>query len=91
MKKSTCKHLKYFQKLLLKKAYFDEDRHILFFTYPKGGWMNKTPVIDGVPLEYVGEHDDGELPLNKIIDYNNIKEWKYCPSGKPIFGFMSKF
>jgi len=90
MKKSTYKHLKHFQKLLIKKSHFDEGRCSLFFTYPKGGWM-KSPVIDGIPLEYVGEHDGGELPLNKIIDYKNIKVWKYCPSGKPIFGFISKF
>jgi hypothetical protein len=84
------KHLKHFQKLLLKKAYFDEDTCALFFTYPKGGWM-KSPNIGGIPLEYVGEHDDGELPLNKIVNYKDIKEWKYCPSGKPIFGYISGF
>ena len=90
MKKITTKHLKHFITLLRHEAAFDQGNKSICFTYPRGGWVT-APVIDGKTLEFVGAHDDGELPLNKIIDYSNIKEWKFCPVDKIIFGYISGF
>lgn len=50
-----------------------------YYTYPKGGWMKMMPEIDGKPLEYVAEHDDGNRPLNKITNPDDT-----C--GKAIMG-----
>lgn len=56
MKKKTLKTIQYMLMLMKrKKAYFFKDeKGDLYWTYPKGGWINP-PTVDGVPLEYRGE------------------------------------
>ena len=56
MKKKTLKTVRNMLRLLKrKKAFFFEDENgVVYWTYPKGGWVNP-PTIDGVPLEYRGE------------------------------------
>jgi hypothetical protein len=42
------------------RAYFfvDKNDEKLYYTYPKQGWTDHPPTIDGKPLEYVSKHDD---------------------------------
>lgn len=70
MKKKTLKTVRHMLMLMKrKKAHFFKDGNgALAYTYPKDGWVTM-PVIDGVALEYVSEHDD--------TDYNSLPEIYY--------------
>jgi hypothetical protein len=64
MKKVTLKRVR-LMKLLLKRHraifFIDETDGGLYYTYPKGGWSDQRPTIDGVELEYVSAHDDNTV------------------------------
>lgn len=63
MKKNTLRRLKFLLKLMKRKnAFFFQEGEGIYYTYPKAGWTC-SPTVDGVPVEYVAAHDNGnELP-----------------------------
>lgn len=83
MKTVTHRKIRIMQNLLYtKRAYFwiEPKDGKLYFTYLRGGWLDR-PKIDGKELEYVAEHDDGNIPLNKLTVDRSSPE--FC---KPIMG-----
>lgn len=78
MKTNTQKRIKQVLLYLKRKdAHFwvDKEDGQTYYTYPKGGWVDGA-TINGVPVEYVAEHDTGENELPcKLTGTRNIS----CP------------
>jgi hypothetical protein len=93
MKKNTHNRITQVLRLLKRnKAYFFKDKTDgrLYYTYPRGGWVHE-PMIDGKPLEWVSDHDDGGDPLNKIITSPPMDTPFRIPrSGMPILGTVGE-
>lgn len=84
MKKNTQNRITQMLRLMKRnQAEFFKDKTdgLVYYTYPKGGWMKPMPEINGIPLEYVSAHDDGSIPLYKISPTPQPSA-----AGKPILG-----
>lgn len=65
MKKKTLKKIRFMLQLMKRhEAYFFYDGKVLYWTYPKDGWI-KGALCDGKPLIYNTDHDWEVIEMRK--------------------------